>query len=683
MEKTKSPSIRTSLQSGPSLRLEELAEKLSGCLEIGDKLDCLISDEKVAGFLRNPLWDLSSFSEEQQLVLLSLVALDQVSHLQLDRAKRSEIELLADKLIGVDSFYSFMGGLIGYHLSCLHLYEKKSEGKVRGVYHKPKAIEIAVQSPTTRRYRNAGLSHLGELAEIYPVGGAADRLSKKTRQIAATRLFCGKTLLKRLIEDVEAREYVYAKLFGETIHVPIVMMTSDEKEGTSQIQEHLERENWFGRDPSNFFLMAQPLVPAMTPEGWWAAFGPAKPVFKPGGHGVIWKVARDSGALKWLKAHGKIKAFVRQINNPIAGVDDGICVFTGYGFEENKDFGFAACPRAENVCEGVDVIIETPEGFSLTNIEYCDFERYGVDPSADLLANTNLLFVDLEMVEHLVSHNPVPGMLINAKNMNLCREDGTSFEQVLIRLESTMQNLADGLIEKTPQTRSFITCNERLKTISPIKQEYEPFGPLAQTPEQCILDFQSNAYRLLEVCGFEVGEGVLFEYHPTLGPFYEIIAQKLRGGRLDEGSHLNLEIAEIDVEDLKLSGSLAIYGNELKSGPLESRCSLRNVTIENQGYDARAGDSLDSSKRNYHQRCVIVIEKGGEFLAENVLFSGDFCLTVPENTKVTVRKDQGEIQWIYTPLDRPSWQWAYSIDSENEIRLKCEYPYQRLDGDQG
>lgn len=670
MEKTEAPLIRSSIQSDLSKQLEELTEKLGKCRGALEKLACLHCNKRVADFLREPLFDLASFSDEHQIVLLSLVALGQESHLELNQAARSDIESLAERLMQVDAFYDFMGGLIGYHLCCLHLYEQKSEGKMRGVYHKPEPLDIALQDSSIRHYRNAGLSHLGELAEIYPVGGAADRLSKQTKQIAATRLFCGKSLLQRLIEDVQAREYLYAKIYGETIRVPIVMMTSDEKEGTSQIRDHLERENWFGRAPSDFFLMAQPLVPAMSIKGLWASYGPAKPVFKPGGHGVIWKVARDSKALEWLKARGKAKAFVRQINNPIAGVDEGICVFTGYGFEEEKDFGFAACPRAENVSEGVDVVIETAEGYSLTNIEYCDFERYGVDPDTDLLANTNLLFVDLGTVENLLVENPVPGMLINAKNMNLSKEDGTTFEDVLIRLESTMQNLADGLIEERPQQRSFITCNTRLKTISPIKQEYETGGLLAQTPEQCVLDFQANADQLLEACGFQVGEEALFEYHPTLGPFYEVITQKLRRGHLLSKSHLNLEIAEIDVEDLNLQGSLAVIGKELTSGPSEGRCILKNVTIENLGYDDRAQESLDTRNRSYHERCVIVIEKGGEFCAENVMLKGDLHIEVPANTKVTAVMEGDEIKWIYTSLSKPSWEWKYSIDSEGRIQLE-------------
>jgi len=57
------------------------------------------------------------------------------------------------------------------------------------------------------------------MAEIYPVGGAADRLrlqDEKTGSFlpAAQLLFGGKTLLESMIADLSAREYVHYKLFG-------------------------------------------------------------------------------------------------------------------------------------------------------------------------------------------------------------------------------------------------------------------------------------------------------------------------------------------------------------------------------------------------------------------------------------------------------------------------------------
>ena len=43
------------------------------------------------------------------------------------------------------------------------------------------------------------------------------------------------------------------------------------------------------------------------------------------------------------------------------------------------------------------------------------------------------------------------------------------------------------------------------------------------------------------------GPGFVFLYHPALGPLWEVIGQKLRGGRLARGAEVLLEVAEAQV----------------------------------------------------------------------------------------------------------------------------------------
>ena len=45
----------------------------------------------------------------------------------------------------------------------------------------------------------------------------------------------------------------------------------------------------------------------------------------------------------------------------------------------------------------------------------------------------------------------------------------------------------------------------------------------------------------------EHGPGFVFVYHPALGPLWEVIGQKLRGGRLARGAEVVLEVAEAQV----------------------------------------------------------------------------------------------------------------------------------------
>lgn len=41
----------------------------------------------------------------------------------------------------------------------------------------------------------------------------------------------------------------------------------------------------------------------------------------------------------------------------------------------------------------------------------------------------------------------------------------------------------------------------------------------------------------------EKGPGFIFLFHPALGPMWDVIAQKIRGGALMHGSELVLEVA--------------------------------------------------------------------------------------------------------------------------------------------
>lgn len=64
--------------------------------------------------------------------------------------------------------------------------------------------------------------------------------------------------------------------------------------------------------------MLQPLVPAVCAEdGQWIVHKPFMPVCKPGGHGVIWKLAYDKGVFKWFYDHGRKGATVRQVRSPL------------------------------------------------------------------------------------------------------------------------------------------------------------------------------------------------------------------------------------------------------------------------------------------------------------------------------------------------------------------------------
>lgn len=679
--------------------LSGLQENLSSINNLERKLELVKNFPAAKNFLaRCPGFRklLTTLPEKKEYVLCCLLAIgqgDRIFPLGVIPTEE-ELNLLLQQLLALETFYENIGGIIGYHLTCLRLLAQKQTKEKKGIYHVPIAENIAAFDDAVRSVVIEGIRNLPFLAEMYPVGGAADRLSIRDEitgafQIAATLEFAQKTLLEWLIDDLTAREFLYWKLFQKQICVPIVLMTSDEKQGTYHLQKMLSEKNWFGRSRKDFFLFSQPLVPTMNPKGQWCLKGPFQLLLKPGGHGVIWKLAEESGALEWLEKKGKTKALMRQINNVIAGVDYGLLAFLGVGFSKDKDFGFASCARAQGVSEGVNVVIETKEGFSLTNIEYCDQKHFQVEDE-NLLANTNLLFVDLKTIQSLLPRCPIPGMLVNAKKMKYKNYLGQVKEEEILRLESMMQNIADVLIDKEMMTRTYITSNDRAKTISTIKKEFAFGSSMLQTPEQCYIDLLKNARDLLvNYCDFEVppvkdtstffleGPSFIFLYHPALGPQYEIISQKMKGGRLAMGSSVKMYLADLYVEHLDVDGSFhitsdAVMGHRDEEGTLKfsdrtGKCILHNVKVRNSGINREASRSFWKDEIVHKEKCEIIIEEGGEFFAEDVVFRGDLRIRVPSGVKVTACMKEGKLQLKEEIISQPSWKWQYSISQDNRI----------------
>lgn len=704
--------------------LYPLVEDLKKRLSIFEKLEVLNGFPRVKNFFNKPGFIHSILvgrPPEAELVIKSVIAIgqaDRVFYIPPDiHGPHQKLKELLDTLLPVEKFYTEMGGIVGYHLLMLQFLSSLRELKKdfnHVEYHRAEGVDIAQKNTEVRNAVLWGLKRMDQMAEIYPVGGAADRLKLQDEKTglalpAAKLLFCGRTLLEGLITDLQAREYLHYKLFGRQILTPVAMMTSQEKDNHCQVLSICEEKQWFGRPKEAFRFFCQSAVPTVNKQGDWCLQSPMQLLLKPGGHGVIWKLARDEGIFEWLFSLGRKKALVRQINNPLAGCDDGLIAFVGLGCRSDKIFGFASCPREIKASEGVNVLVEKKldrgSEFILTNIEYCDFKKFNIpdEPAEEgsnyskFSSNTNILFVDLKAVEDAVCACPLPGMLVNLKASSFKDERGDVQEEEIARLESTMQNIADFFGERfdaplnTSQKlglRTFLTYNERRKTISTVKKEYVPGSSLLETPEGCFTDILHNARDLLvHHCHFQVPElsdGIaeappfLFFYHPSLGPLYGIIAQKLRAGRMGQGSELQLEIAEADIENLDLDGSLCIQAEQVM-GHSENgiqqysafcgKCVLKNVKVRNQGIDAKAPNIFWKNEIFRKEACRILIQGDGEFYAEDVSLEGDLRIDVPAGTRVTAYDEKGELKWKSERIDRPSWSWKYHVDDADQILL--------------
>ncbi|XP_012456147.1 UTP--glucose-1-phosphate uridylyltransferase 3, chloroplastic isoform X1 [Gossypium raimondii] len=643
------------------------------------------------------------------------------------------------KVLGeVEEFYDCIGGIIGYQIMVLELlaqssFETQSINNSNHLHesmecqfleiHPPIGCDLSSNTEYASQAALWGIEGLPDLGEIYPLGGSADRLGLVDSETgeclpAAMLPYCGRTLLEGLVRDLQAREFLYFKLYGKQCITPVAIMTSSAKNNHEHITSLCEKLGWFGRGRSSFRLFEQPLVPAVSAEdGQWLVRKPFVPVCKPGGHGVIWKLAYDKGVFQWFYDHGRKGATVRQVSNVVAATDVTLLALAGIGLHHGKKLGFASCKRNMGATEGINVLIEKnldgEWAYGLSCIEYTEFDKFGITSGhhspnslqAEFPANTNILYVDLPSVELVASsrsERSLPGMVLNTKKSIVYTDYfGNRHSVPGGRLECTMQNIADNFLNTYPSRcfkgvednlDTFIVYNERRRVTSSAKKKRKPSDTsLHQTPEGSLLDIMRNAYDLLSWCDIDLPEvesndkyvdsrpPFLIFLHPALGPVWEVTRQKFSGGSISKGSELQVEVAEFLWRNIQLDGSMIIVAENimgstriddkgeliLQHGHRCGRCKLCNVTVLNDGVDWTSGDNVYWKHDIRRSEALKVILHGNaEFEAYNVIIQGNHVFEVPDGYKMKITAgDSGlVVQMDLIPqnlMDNGSWFWKY------------------------
>ena len=689
--------------------LRSLLVTLRRTLSIHDKIEVLDALPEVDAYFSfpSPLKTfLNGLSLECEYVIKEVFAIGQGRRLFEGVLEENiyRFRPLLEDLLALEAFYQDLGGIIGYqHLVLILLTTENLSGDSEALTP-PEGVDLTQDCLDVRKAVVQGVKDQGKMGELYPVGGAADRLQLKDEKTeeglpAARLIFLGKPLLEGVICDLQAREYLHYKLFGNQVTTPIGMMTSRTNRNHEHIRSICIQNRWFGRPKSSFKFFKQPSVPTFTKKGEWCLQKPLKLLLKPGGHGMLWKLLKQEKVFEWFESLDISKVLVRQINNPMAAIDYGLLAFLGIGHQKDKTFGFASCPRLVNAHEGMNVVKEVNGKKVLTNIEYCDFEKCGIEDKSNtpdgkysrFPSNTNILFADLKAVEKAAEKFPNPGLLVNFRRGH--HHHAQEEKEEIARLETTMQNIADAFsVEKEASLPTYLTFNERRKTISTTKKKSSVKGKMLETPEGCYYDYMLNAKELLKThCQMELpafpdektftreGPSFLFSYHPALGPFYSTIGQKVRGGKLECGSELQLEIADLELENLFLNGSLLIHATDpmghVEKGILNysnqtGRCHLKNVRVENGGIDWEEDHLFWKHEVKRVAALKIVLHGHSEFFAEDLTIEGDLTLEVPHGMRMRAEEKSGRVIFITEPLEQLASFWTYSIDSHERIKLK-------------
>ena len=101
------------------------------------------------------------------------------------------------------------------------------------------------------------------------MGGAGDRLGLVDEVTgedlpAAMLPYQGRSMFDGLIRDLQAREYLFYRLYGKQHTTPVAVMTSMAKKNHTRLLALCEERQWFGRGKDSFRLIQQSLVSPVT-----------------------------------------------------------------------------------------------------------------------------------------------------------------------------------------------------------------------------------------------------------------------------------------------------------------------------------------------------------------------------------------------------------------------------------
>ncbi len=243
------------------------------------QVSLLRNQPRVSSFLKTEhgkILTMTNLQPHHRAMLLLLVAINQPHVLRAADTMhdQEQLQILAEALVRVERFYNSIGGLAGYQAKCLQLIADHDDPAMatHAALMSAESTDVALEDllvpagvslhggtgcAIARSAAAKGLHALPAMAEVYPLGGAGDRLGLRCETTGeclptAMLLYCGRSLLEGLLRDLQAREWLYYKLTGRQVVTPVAIMTSDAKGNHERVVALLEEHDWFGRGRDSF-----------------------------------------------------------------------------------------------------------------------------------------------------------------------------------------------------------------------------------------------------------------------------------------------------------------------------------------------------------------------------------------------------------------------------------------------
>ncbi|MCC6128127.1 MAG: hypothetical protein IT584_02880, partial [Chlamydiae bacterium] len=101
------------------------------------------------------------------------------------------------------------------------------------------------------------------------------------------------------------------------------------------------------------------------------------------------------------------------------------------------------------------------------------------------------------------------------------------------------------------------------------------------------------------------------------------------------GSELQLELALMELQDVQIEGSLRVLAEK----PMEAKCTLRRVQVQNLGVDWAASRPFWKHDWKRFEAAEIILKGRSEFIAEDAVFSHSQRWVVENGVRMTLLSD--------------------------------------------